>query len=207
MNPVAVIRALTRSLGSISRDARPLTKFWSPALRSFQGLHPLQIQDDALGHDRVRQRRLVEIDAHRRAGRQRGVLEADTTNRVDGGAVVRDVGVEPGHHLEQLCGVADTELVQPVAGGCLNRHPDLVDVLLPFLRRHDDFLDHRTARRRVLRPHRRSHGDEREREARARASIHERRAETRTLICAGHRCSPCPREWGLPHSIGAASPE
>ena len=111
------------------------------ALRALQRFYALQIEARALRHDCELQRHFVEVDADRRAGSERGVLEADAADREDGRAVVRDAVVEASHDLVELRGVGHTEFGELVARHGRDRHADLVEVLLALLRGHDDFFD------------------------------------------------------------------
>ena len=111
------------------------------ALRSLQHLNPVQVEAGAQGHDRIGQRRFVQIDADRRAGGERGVVEADAADRIDRRAIERGGVVKARHDFDQLAGVRHAEVLQRVATGGGDRHRNVVDALFPLLGGDHQFLD------------------------------------------------------------------
>ena len=111
------------------------------ALGAFQHFHPLQVEGRADRQGGERQRLFVEVDAHRRAAGQGGVLEADAPDRIDVGAVVIGRREEARDDLLEILGAGDPQLLEIFTRSRLDRHADGVDVLFTLLRGDDQFLD------------------------------------------------------------------
>ena len=118
------------------------------ALRALEDLHALEIEDGPLRHHRERQVLLVDVDADRGARRLAGLVEADSSQRIDRHRIAALRIAKARNDLAEVTGVGDAEVLELVAGEGAYRDRHVVDVLGALLRRDDDLFECRMRRRR-----------------------------------------------------------